>query len=77
MEIEIVTFVINGSVKLIVPSDRQKLLSIQERSRSFAFCRVFDLKLNMIHLAQEIRKLWVVYGQHNIDEPVCGIEQRY
>ena len=72
MEIEVVTFVIYGSVKLTVPHDRQKYIQI--RSRSVALCLVFDLKFNMIHLAQVILKLWVVYGQNIIDVPVCEIE---
>ena len=69
VEIEIVTFVINGSVKLTVPPDRQKYMQV--RSRSVAFGRVFDLEFNGIHLAQVILKLWVVYGQNIIDVPVC------
>ena len=68
VEIEIVTLVINSSVKLTVSPDRQKL--IQVRSRSVALCRVFDLEFNGIHLAQVILKLWVVYGQNIIDVPV-------
>ena len=75
VEIEIVTFVINGSVKLTVPPDRQKY--VQVRSRSDALCRVFDLEFNLIHLAQVILKLWVVYGQNIIDVPVCEIRQKY
>ena len=74
VEIEIVTFVINGSVKLTVPPDRQK--KFQVRSRSVALCRVFDLEFNGIHLAQVILKIWVVYGQNIIDVPVCEIEPR-
>ena len=61
VEIEIVTFVRNGSVKLTVPPDRQKLIKV--RTRSVALCRVFDLEFKGIHLSQVILKLWVVYGQ--------------
>ena len=43
MEIEIVTFVVKGSMKLTVPTDWQE--QIQVGSRSVAFRRVFDLKL--------------------------------
>ena len=74
VEIEIVTFVINGIVKLTVPPDRQK--QIQVRSRSVALFRVFDLEFNGIHLAQVILKLWVVYGENIIDVHVCEIEPR-
>ena len=43
MEIEIVTFVVKGSMKLTVPTDWQE--QIQVGSRSVALRRVFDLKL--------------------------------
>ena len=43
MEIQIVTFVVKGSMKLTVPTDWQE--QIQVGSRSVAFRRVFDLKL--------------------------------
>ena len=66
IEIAIVTFVINGSVKLTVPS-------IDRRNRSVALCRVYDLKFNGVHLAKVILKIWVVYGQNIIDVPVCEI----
>ena len=68
MKIEIVTCVIIGSMKLIVPLDRQKY--IQVRSRSCVLCRVFDLNFNGIHLARAILKLWVVYGQNIINVPL-------
>ena len=74
MEIKIVTFVINGSMNLTIPPDRQQ--KIQVRSRSVALCRFFDLKVYGIHLSQVILKLLVVYGQKIIDVPICGIEQR-
>ena len=45
MEIEIVTFVVKGSVKLTVPTDWQE--QIQVGSRSVALRRVFDLKLKL------------------------------
>ena len=41
MEIEIVTFVVKGSMKLTVPTDWQE--QIQVGSRSVALRRVFDL----------------------------------
>ena len=74
VEIEIVTFVIDGNVKLTIPPDRQKKIKV--RSRSVALCRVFDLEFNGIHLTQVILKLWVVNGQNVIDVPVCEIEPR-
>ena len=74
MKIEIVTFVINGSMKLTILLDRQKL--IQVRSRSGVLCRDFDLKFNGIHLAQVILKLWVNQRQNIIDVPTCEIEPR-
>ena len=43
MEIEIVELVVEGSVKLAVPTDWQE--QIEVRSRSVALHRVFDLKL--------------------------------
>ena len=69
MEIEIVPFVINESMKLEVPPDRQK--QIPSRRRSVAHCCVFDLKLNGINLAQVILTLWVVYELIIIDVPIC------
>ena len=44
MEIEIVSFVKKGIMKKTVPLHWREL--IQVRSRSFALCRVFDLKFN-------------------------------
>ena len=71
VEIEIVTFVINGSVKLTVLTDRQwQWQWIQVRSRSIALCRVFDFEFNGIHLAKVIHKLRVVYGQNIIDKNI-------
>ena len=74
MEIETVTFFINGSVKLIFPFDLQKFIKVI--SRSVPFCRVFDLKFNGIHLSQIILKFWVVCRQNIIDVPVCEIEPK-
>ena len=54
MEIKIVTFVINESMNLIVPPDRQKKIKV--RGKSVAIGRVFDIKFNGIHLTQVILK---------------------
>ena len=61
MEIEIVAIVIDGSVKLTIPPDRHEYTHI--RSRSVAFCRVFDLKIKWIYLIKIILKLWIVDEQ--------------
>ena len=75
MEIEIDTFVINGSMTLTsLPIDKFKVNPGKKQKR--CSCRVFDLKSNRIHLAQVIFKLWVVYGQNIIDVPICEIEPR-
>ena len=74
METEIVTLFIIGSVQLTFPPNQQE--EIQVRSSSVAFCRVFNLKFNKIHLTHVILKLWVVFGQKIIDVPVRGIEPR-
>ena len=60
MDIEIVKFVINGSMKMAIPPDLKE--EIQVNSRSVALCRVFDLKFNriLVHLAQIILKFFVV-----------------
>ena len=74
MEVEIVTFVVKGSVPLAVPPDRQEL--IQKGSRSVALRRVFDLKLNGIHPTRIILKIWVIDLQYVIDVSVCEVELR-
>ena len=74
MEIEIVTFVVNGSVKLTIPPEGQQD-KIHVRSRIVALCHIFDLKFNRIHLTQVVLKIWVVYGQNIMDVTVCEIER--
>ena len=51
MKIEIVTCVVNGSVRLTVTFDRQEL--IQVRSRCDALSHVFDLKFDRMHRLRE------------------------
>ena len=74
IEIEIATFVINGSMLFNVPPDRQIL--IQVRSRSVALCRVFELNFYGINLVQVTLNIWVVYGQNISDVPICELEPR-
>ena len=74
MEVEIVTFVVEGSLQLTVTLDRQEL--IQVGSRGVALCRVFELKLSGIHLTQIILKIWVIDWQYVIDVSVCEVELR-
>ena len=74
MEIEIVTFLVKGSVKLTVPTDWWE--QIQVGSRSVALRRVFDLKQRGIHLTEIILKVWVINGQNVVNVSICEIELR-
>ena len=65
MEIEIVTFVVKGCMKLTIPTDWQE--QIQVGSRSVAVRHVFDLKLRGILLIEIILKVWVINGQNVVD----------
>ena len=56
MEIEIVTFVVKGSMKLTVPTDWQE--QIQVGSRSVALRRVFDLKQKKKNIHAQWEKWW-------------------
>ena len=58
MEVEIVTFVVNGSAQLTVPPDRQE--KIEVGSRDITLSRVFHLKLSGIHLTKIILKIWII-----------------
>ena len=58
MEIEIVTFIVKGNVKLTVPTDWQE--KIQVGSRCVALRRVSDLKLSGIHLTEIILEVCVL-----------------
>ena len=60
VEIEVMSFVVNGIVKLTIPPIDSFL----------------DFKFSRIHLAQIIFEFWVVYGQYIIDVPVSEIEPR-
>ena len=74
MEIKIVTFVVKGSTKLAVPTDRQEQIAVG--SRRVALRRVFDLKLRGIHLTEIILKVWVINGQNVVDVSLCEVELR-
>ena len=71
MEIEIVTFVVKGSTKLPVPTDRQEQIKVG--SRSVALRRVFDLKLRGMHMTEIILKVWVFNGQNVVDVSICEV----
>ena len=58
MEVEIVTFVIKGSVKLTVPPDRQE--QIQVGSRGVALSSVFYIELSGIRLTKIILKILII-----------------
>ena len=76
MEIEIVTFVINGSVKLTGPFRSTGVNLGTVSSKNVSLCCVFDFKFNGINLVQVFLKLRVVNEYSFLDIPVWEIEPR-
>ena len=72
MEIEIVTLVVKGSAKLIVPTDLQKQIDI----RRVALRRVFDLKFRGNRLTEIIIKVWIINWQYVINVSISEVKQR-
>ena len=74
MEVEIVTFVVDGSAQLTIASDRQK--DSQKGSRTVALRLVIDLELGGIHLINIIFKVWIINWQYVFDVSICEVELR-